>query len=436
MEQKAILISPWLVALRHELENGNMSALDTFWGEVAEQGTPLVEPIVDEPEWVFVTFLWRDEGNTENVVLLSVVDDIVFEDSCWDFVRCRFTRLEGSNVFYRTYRLRHDARFTYQLSPNDSLVPCVEVVDWPARRATWQADPLNPNHHVTYTEEDPNNVASVTSVVELPAAPPQPWIAPRSGTPAGQVQRYQVRSDIFGNQRKVWVYTPPGYTSAGAPYGFLLVLGDWFAYISAIPTPSILDNLLAAGRIPPMVAIVIDITVDRFHELTCNPLFNAFLVEELLPWAHQTAHITTDPGKTIIVGCSLGGAAAAFAGLSHPEVFGNVLSQDGAFWVSPGYDPKAAWSGSLNESSEPEWLAEQFAVRDRVPLRIYLETGRYTGPAKPFFPGNLTANRHMRNVLRAKGYDFTYSEYTGGHEFICWRGSLANGVIALVSSAV
>jgi enterochelin esterase family protein len=33
----------------------------------------------------------------------------------------------------------------------------------------------------------------------------------------------------------------------------------------------------------------------------------------------------------------------------------------------------------------------------------------------------------MRNVLRAKGYDLTYSEYAGGHEFICWRGSFADG---------
>jgi enterochelin esterase family protein len=107
--------------------------------------------------------------------------------------------------------------------------------------------------------------------------------------------------------------------------------------------------------------------------------------------------------------------------------------------VRPGYDPAAAWTRSLNEQSdpehEPEWLAQQFALREKVPLRLYLETGRWTGPAKPYFPGNLTASRHMRDVLQAKGYDFTYAEYTGGHEFICWRGSLADGLVALIGGS-
>jgi enterochelin esterase-like enzyme len=26
----------------------------------------------------------------------------------------------------------------------------------------------------------------------------------------------------------------------------------------------------------------------------------------------------------------------------------------------------------------------------------------------------------------------TYSEYSGGHDMICWRGSLADGLIALL----
>jgi enterochelin esterase-like enzyme len=306
------------------------------------------------------------------------------------------------------------------------------VTDWPARRATWQVDPLNPHRYSTYTEAAPTTVTSIVSLVELPAAPPQPWITSQPSIPAGQLQRYQIRSSIFGNERTAWLYTPPGYTAIGAPYGFLLVLGDWSSYISAIPTPIILDNLLAAGRIPPLVALVVDVTINRFQELTCNPVLNTFLVQELLPWARQVLHMTTDPHQIIIAGCSLGGAAATFTGLSHPEIFGNVLAQDGAFWVRPGYDPHAASDNNLNESAEPEWLAEQFAIRDRVPLRLYLETGRYSGSAKPYFPGNLTANRHMRNVLLAKGYDVTYAEYTGGHEFICWRGSFAEGLIALI----
>jgi hypothetical protein len=39
------LISPRLAALRRRLKAGDEAALDIFWREVHEQGTPLVEPI-------------------------------------------------------------------------------------------------------------------------------------------------------------------------------------------------------------------------------------------------------------------------------------------------------------------------------------------------------------------------------------------------------
>jgi hypothetical protein len=33
--------------------------------------------------------------------------------------------------------------------------------------------------------------------------------------------------------------------------------------------------------------------------------------------------------------------------------------------------------------------------------------------------------------LHAKGNEVVYSEYSGGHDYVCWRGSLAGGLIAL-----
>jgi len=37
----------------------------------------------------------------------------------------------------------------------------------------------------------------------------------------------------------------------------------------------------------------------------------------------------------------------------------------------------------------------------------------------------------MRDVLEAKGYSVVYSEFAGGHAYLNWRGSLADGLIVL-----
>jgi enterochelin esterase family protein len=126
-------------------------------------------------------------------------------------------------------------------------------------------------------------------------------------------------------------------------------------------------------------------------------------------------------------GSSAGGLAAGFAALEHPGVFGNVLSQSGAFrWKPEG-------------ENEHEWLAQQFAVRKRMPLRFYLEAGILEVNsllALDSGPNLIVANRHMRTVLQAKKYYVHYAEFAGGHEYLCWRGTLADGLRVLTEPAV
>jgi len=52
------------------------------------------------------------------------------------------------------------------------------------------------------------------------------------------------------------------------------------------------------------------------------------------------------------------------------------------------------------------------------------ETDRYTN--------QLLENRRLRDVLQAKSYKVIYSEYAGGHEYLNWRGSIADALIALI----
>jgi enterochelin esterase family protein len=180
--------------------------------------------------------------------------------------------------------------------------------------------------------------------LDLPGA--AGWAASRRGVPAGRVETQRLRSTILGNERRVWAYTPPGYAD-GAPCD-LLIMFDGSTYTQAIPAPVILNNLHAAGRIAPLVAIMIDSLDEptRDVELACHAPFVAFLADELLPWARDRYHI---PGRAIVGGSSYGGLAAAFAARERPDLFGKVLAQSGSFWWRPAGD------------AEHEWLARQYA---------------------------------------------------------------------------
>jgi enterochelin esterase family protein len=66
-------------------------------------------------------------------------------------------------------------------------------------------------------------------------------------------------------------------------------------------------------------------------------------------------------------------------------------------------------------------------------VRFYLDVGLMeTGPTPDNGPDQVVVNRHLRNVLRAKGYFVHYREFNGGHEYLNWRGTMADALLMLV----
>jgi enterochelin esterase family protein len=199
-------------------------------------------------------------------------------------------------------------------------------------------------------------------------------------------------------------------------------------------TPLLLDNLIASGQIPPLVTVMIG-NVDRSLELPCHQPFADALARELVPWLTAKYRISENPAQRIVAGQSYGGLAASFAALTHPDVFGNVISQSGSYWWKP--DPlHTASPRRLGDAPEYCWLPSLAAVRPAVPVRFWMEVGRLEDRSfGDGIPGMVTVNRHFRDVLLAKGFDVTYREFGGGHDYACWRHNLADGLIALIGDA-
>ena len=404
--------SPRVRALQKQLEKRAPAAVARFWEEVRKSGTPLVEPIPGDRENVLVTFLWRGAEETRNVVVFLQTGGLNPADN-------QLTRLAGSDVWYRSYVFRKDVRFLYKLSPNDDLTPLdAPGLDWQKRFAHVQTDPLNPK---LYPPAAGATDWTTQSVAELPGAPPQPWVERKKGVPAGKVERQKIRSGILNNERDVWVYLPAGYQAKDKAYP-LLILFDGQSYMDQVPTPLILDNLIAAGRIPPTVAVLVDNPgpAERDRELPCYRPFADFLSKELLPWMRERYRVTDDPGRTVVAGSSYGGLAATCAAMWYPENFGNFLSQSASYWWKP------------ESETEYEWVRRQFSAGPKLPLRAFLTVGLLETIPKPGDTNQVEVNRRLRAALKAKGYEVTYTEFDGAHEYINWQGTLADGLIALL----
>ncbi len=397
--------SPRLARLLDEQPSERPELIDAFWEEMKRSGTPLVEPIEGEKDYVWLTFLFRDEDGLNNVVLAGGA-------APGDPAENQLSRLRGTDIWYLTRRTRNDLRTTYYFSPNDPL----QKLDWSDSKAIQERakrlilDPLNRHREFN------------GSIVELAGAAPQPWIRPRPEVPKGQLQGEKFQSQVLGNQRTVAVYRPPGDRADAAPYPLLIVF-DLEAYTLQVPTPTILNNLIYERRLPPVVALLVgNAPGARASELTCNDDFVRFLVEELLPWVRARHPVTSDPRQVVVAGSSAGGLAACYLALKHPEVVGNVLAQSASLGWSPEGVP--SWA---HPEVEGEWLTRQYAALPCNGTRFYLEAG--------LLETVRIETRHLRDVLQAKGYPVVgYSEYHGAHDYLNWRGSLADGLMALLAS--
>lgn len=426
--------SPTILALSASVARGEPDAVANFWKESAITGVPLIESAPRDDENMLVTFLWRGGGSTKNVLVWWQPFAEKWER---DYL---MSRLEGTDVWFRTIRISKRKRFVYQLVPNAPPIslarhPLADPAPGMLADAA-QIDPLNPKAFLSRDTVDVR-VHSGLSILEMPDAPPQPWIAARKGVPAGHVTKTSFKSELLGNERDIYVYTPAGYSKNARAAG-LAVFFDAFGYFdeeatpTPLPAPTILDNLIAAKKIPPVVAVFIGNGPDdaRDREFSCDPQLVEFLKSELLPWVHQQYNVASDPAETVVAGFSLGGLAAIYTAFKAPELFGNTISMSGALWWAPARSGTPVGS---DPEVKPEWLARQFIAQPHLPIRLYLDAGSDEDGLGS--EGILNSSRHMWDVLLAKGYEVRYDEFDGGHDYLSWREGLADGLIFLLGTS-
>lgn len=154
----------------------------------------------------------------------------------------------------------------------------------------------------------------------------------------------------LNRQRRIWIYTPPGYTGSKERYPVLYMhdgqnlfdeatsgFGEW-------GVDECLDSLsLQTGK--RVIVVGIDNGPRRMNEY--NPfdfesygkgegdLYVDFIATTLKPFIDK--HYRTMPGKehTLIAGSSMGGLISYYAMLRRPDIFGRAGIFSPAFWTAP-----------------------------------------------------------------------------------------------------
>ena len=398
--------SPRIEKLTADLTSGVPGVVDQFWAEMARQRTPIVEPVPGNPDRVRVTLVWRGSPGTQSVVVSERP----------------MTHIPDTDVWYDTFTMPGNHRLWYWFKPKSGRVS--------EESSAPEPDPLNPHRFIPpVIQERPASAIKASSpqmsssILVLPDAPASPWVDPQPAVAAGRVEERSYDSKVYSGARRVWVYTPPTQGSnQSAPSGLLVCLWG-LDYLNEIPVPTILDNLISQRRIPPLAAIFVDNTGDRFQDFQSTQQFTRSFSAELIPWARTTLHSPADPRRIIVTGYSAAGLEAGYIAYRHPDLVGNVLSQSGAFWRQ--FEGEGA--------SESEWLATQYAAVSKRETRFFIDVGgQETRAAGGTFKD---ANIRLRDVLLTKGYAVDYNDVPGGeHEFIHWRTTIGDGLIFLTST--
>ena len=416
--------SPRLLKLKEDLERAKnkKKIINDFWKAIEENGTPIIEPIEIEPNHKLVTFLYKENSDTDEILLISDSLGVIPH-------RGKFTRLQGTDIYYKSIFYLKKTRTTYAITRHKAYIPLYPPKDF--MMPPLKGDPLNKKNFTI--------LPGVTlAVLELPDAPSQPWIEKKDNIPEGKLVTVRLRSAKFNDEFYIKIYLPPNYNPSTEPYGSLFLFdGYTYANPNQIPTPTILDNLIFSKKIPPIIAVFIYNHINkgmavRNRELHTDPNFAYFVGEELLPHLKEKYNLLNNPEKTIVGGASLGGLSASYIGLKYPDKFGKILSQSGAYWV-PEIKVPTEFLKTDPYFQNWQYIIGEYVKREKLPLDFYIEIGVYeVKEALHGLPSHFFSNRHFRDVLLSKGYTVKYVEFIGGHDFICWRGTLADGLMYLI----
>ena len=308
---------------------------------------------------------------------------------------------------------------------------------------------------------DPNNVHSANDAARIASyfilAHPETDSAMyvSKDVPHGRISAIWYSSEGVATPRRALIYTPPDYDKSEQHYPVLYLLHGWGGdeneWIDLGRASQIMDNLIAAHKVIPMIVVMPNGHHDRHavpdissppstsdlaplpprgYDIT--PSITAIgksVVNDLVPFVDQNFRTLTDSNSRAVAGLSMGGGQSLYIGLNHPDMFAWVASFSGAVIAWPdAMMPAAAPAPSQGtEAVIPRYKLNPEAIKKDAPglnesinakLRLlYISCG--------MDDGLLSSNEEFESWLTENNIHFVQENVPGyAHVWSLWRRNL------------
>jgi enterochelin esterase-like enzyme len=290
-------------------------------------------------------------------------------------------------------------------------------------QGVWTATvgPLEPEiYHYNFTIDgvrtiDPGNPevktgstpGTIASILEVPG--PAPAFYDALPVPHGEVRTHWYQSKSLGRLRRFTVYTPPGYDKGRSRLPVLYLLhganADETAWQRLGRADLILDNLIASGKVKPMLVVmpfgygVPPGSPGGNGQNTAS--FGKDLLEDLIPTVETEYRALRDRDHRALVGLSMGGGQALSIGLGHHERFAYVGGFSSGLGRAEDF-PRTYAS-----------LVEDSKIANRDFRLIWIGCGKEDGA--------FANSQKLSTFLTEHGIKHTFHESPGAHTWMVWR---------------
>ena len=272
------------------------------------------------------------------------------------------------------------------------------------------------------------DVASVTNIFIVPGE--QADLYRVQDVPHGTVASRWYDAKDLGFDRKLSVYTPPGYETSAAEYPVLYLLhgagGDEEAWLSLGRAAQILDNLIAEGKAEPMLVVMPNGNVgqdaapgagsDGFYTPqfmtpeTMNGKYEAQFMD-IVAFIEANYRVKSDKAHRAIAGLSMGGYHSMHISRFYPNTFDYVGLFSAAIMPREDKSDKGVYAN----------FDETLKAQNENGYQLY-----WIGIGKTDFL--YEANTAFRKQLDQMDMPYEYMETEGGHIWRNWRVYLSEFV--------